>query len=226
MKGGMLLVLHMPGQNHFVYRDPHDAGFGLQHLVCWPKAFGLPAIFLHLQPGYPAYALLVLKACTIGISILAPAQVRWPIIAGDRLALCLSFCEIASCYFFALLGNHLLLCPCRSHRSQIGQLAAFTITTANLWDVLFREAWLTSYIVVQLIIMNYSFYPSCPALLMAKPAYSQFLHSMHLSFDARGRSWADVAEAWQQPRHIDFESFFPQRVFSLACFAIFCNQFR
>jgi len=76
MKGGMLLVLHMPGQNHFVYRDPHDAGFGLQHLVCWPKAFGLPAIFLHLQPGYPAYALLVLKACTIGISILAPAQVR------------------------------------------------------------------------------------------------------------------------------------------------------
>ena len=45
MKGGMLLVLHMPGQNHFVYRDFHDAGFGLQHLVCWPKAFGLPAIF-------------------------------------------------------------------------------------------------------------------------------------------------------------------------------------
>ena len=45
MKGGMLLVLHMPGQNHFVYRDPHDAGLGLQYLVCWPKAFGLPAIF-------------------------------------------------------------------------------------------------------------------------------------------------------------------------------------
>ena len=45
MKGGMLLVLHVPGQNHIVYRDPHDAGFGLQHLVCWPKAVGLPAMF-------------------------------------------------------------------------------------------------------------------------------------------------------------------------------------
>ena len=71
---------------------------------------------------------------------------------------------------------------------------------------------------MHLIIRKYSFYPSFPGLLVAKPAYPQFLHSIHLSFDAHGRSWADVAEAWRQPRHIDFESFFPQRFFSLACF--------
>ena len=113
---------------------------GLKHLVCQPF-FAFATWVLCLRPACGD----VLKVCTIGISILAPVQVRWPIIAGDRLALCLSFCEIASCYFFALLVNHLLPRPCRSHRSQIGQLAAFTITTANLWDVLFKEAWFSSY---------------------------------------------------------------------------------
>jgi hypothetical protein len=47
----------------------------------------------------------VLKAFATGISILAPAQVRRPIIAGDKLALCLSFCEIASRYFFGTVGQ-------------------------------------------------------------------------------------------------------------------------
>ena len=115
--------------NHCVHRDLMKEGFvcstwsaGLKHLACQPF-FAFATWILCPRPACRD----VLKACATGISILAPAQVLRPVIAGNKLALCLSFCDIATC-FVALLGNCLLRCSCRCHRSQIGQLAAFTMT--------------------------------------------------------------------------------------------------
>ena len=73
---------------------------GLKHLVCQP-CFAFATWILCPRPACGD----VLKAFATGISILAPAQVRQPIIAGDKLALCLSFCEIASRYFFGTVGQ-------------------------------------------------------------------------------------------------------------------------
>lgn len=86
MKGGTLLVLHMPGQNHFVYPAP-----GFQHLVCCPRTLFCQPFFLLFPPGSSACLRLacgdVLKACAPRISNAILTQIPRPMIAEDKLAL-------------------------------------------------------------------------------------------------------------------------------------------
>jgi hypothetical protein len=86
--------------NHCAYRDLMKQGLvcstwsaGPKHLVCQPF-FAFATWILCPRPACRD----VLKACATGISTLAPAQVLRPVIAGNKLALCLSFCEIATCF--------------------------------------------------------------------------------------------------------------------------------